>query len=129
MSVLRWAGGAGLLLLGASTAVAAVVAHETWWGLALAVAAVVATQVAIGPGWLTRLPYAGGFAGIVVWVLPTRAEGDYLISSSPSGYTLLGLTLVLVVVSVATLPRPRRVPDRGPVGGTTYHGARDFNGA
>lgn len=129
MTALRWAGAAGLLLLGASTAVAALVAHETWWGLWLSVAAVGATLVAIGPGWLTRLPYAVGFAAVVAWAVPTRPEGDYLVSSSSSGYTLLGVTLLLVAVAVATLPRPRRVPDAGPVGATTYHGARDFDGA
>lgn len=125
MTLRRWAVAPGLLLVGALTAAAAVLSHELWWGLPLVGAALLACYVAVGPGWSTRLPLAGGFAGVVVASLGTRPEGDHLVSSSSRGYLLLLLTLVLVVASLVTLPRPRRVPGPGAPGATTYHGARD----
>lgn len=125
----RWAVGLGLalgsLLVGALTAAAAVPSHELWWGLPLVSAGLLASYVAVGPGWSTRLPLAAGFAGVVAASLGTRPEGDLLVRSTVRGYLLLLLTLVLVVASVVTLPRPRRVPGPGDPGGTTYHGARD----
>lgn len=125
MTLLRWAVALGLLLVGALTAAAAVLSHELWWGLPLVAAGLLASYAAVGPGWSTRLPLAAGFAGVVVASLGTRPEGDYLVSSSTRGYLLLLLTLVLVVASLVTLPRPRRVPGPGAARATTYHGARD----
>jgi hypothetical protein len=119
-----------LLLVGGATAVAAVVAHELWWGLPLAAAALAATFVWIGGGWLTRLPLALGFVAVVLVAVSARPEGDYLIASSTPGYVLLVLALVVLIAAVVTLPRPRSArskrgshPDH--VGGTTYDDARD----
>lgn len=123
--LLRGAGALGLLLVGVVTAAAAVLSHELWWGLPLAAAGLAAAHVAVGPGWSTRLPLALGFTGVVAWSLRTRPEGDYLVATSTRGYLLLLLALALLVASVVTLPRPRRVPGPEPRGVTTYHGARD----
>ena len=114
-AALRYAAAPVLLLVGAATATGTIVAHELWWGLPLAAAALLATFVWVGRGWLTRLPLALGFVAVVLVAVSTRPEGDYLISSSTRGYLLLLLALVLLVAAVVTLPRP----------GTTYHGARD----
>ena len=110
---MRWAGALLLVAAGAATALGAVVLHPLWWGFLLAVAATVAALVALGGGWLTRLPFAVGFVAVVAWTAPQRDEGDYVISSDLAGYALLGFALLVLVFAVGTLPRPRRVrPDR-----------------
>jgi len=96
-----------LLVLGAGTALATVALHELAWGLPLAVAATVATLVALPPGWWSRLPFALGFTAFVGWVVEPRPEGDYAISSDWRGYVVVGGALLLLVVGIATLPRPR----------------------
>lgn len=115
MGVLRWASALGLLLVGVATAVAAVVSHELWWSLPLTATGLAAAYVAVGRGWLTRLPLAVGFAGTVALALRTRPEGDYLVSSSGPGYLLLLVALLALVLAIATLPRPGR--PRGTPGG------------
>lgn len=125
MTALRLLAAPLLLLIGAFTALASVVSHELWWGLPLAAAAVVATYVWIGRGWLTRLPFALGYVAVVLVAVTGRPEGDFAVASSTRGYLLLLLTLVVLVVAVVTLPRPGRALVSDPVGGTTYHGARD----
>ncbi len=127
---LRIAAAPVLLLVGAATAAATVVAHELWWGLPLAAAALLASFVWIGRGWLTRLPLALGFVAVVLLGVSTRPEGDYLIASSTPGYLLLLLALVVLVAAVITLPRPRSADSKREsrpehVGGTTYDDARD----
>ena len=95
----------GLLVAGAVTGVATVALHELWWGLALAVAAVLATVVALPPGWWSRLAFVVGLDAMVGWLTVTRTEGDYLISQDVQGYAVLVLGLVLLVGALATLPR------------------------
>jgi hypothetical protein len=96
----------GLLVAGAATGVAAVALHEIGWGLVLGFAATFAAVLAVPPGWWSRLPLAAGWVGVVGWLSVPRAEGDYLIASDAPGYGLLAAGLVLLVVAVATLPRP-----------------------
>lgn len=105
-------------LLGAATAVAAVAAHELWWGLPLTAATLAAVLVWVGPGWLTRLPLALGFVVVVLVAVPRRPEGDYLVSSDTRGYLFLLLTLLTLLAAVVTLPRPRRAPVAETVGGS-----------
>ena len=105
---MRVAAAVGLLLAGAATALAATAVHQLWWGLLLGAAATLATLVALGPGWWTRLPFAAGWVGLLLWVVPTRAEGDFVISADGAGLTLLTLGLVVLVVAMGTLPRPGR---------------------
>jgi len=107
---MRFAGAALLFLVGAAAALATVVLHQVWWGFLLAVAATVVALVSLPRGWLTRLSFALGWVGLVAWVTPRRPEGDYLIGSNTSGYLLLGFALLVLMLAVATLPRPRRVP-------------------
>jgi hypothetical protein len=96
------------LLAGIAAGVAAVAVHQWWWGLLLAVAATLLTLVAAPAGWSTRLPFAVGFAGVVLLLAVPRGEGDYLVASTGVGYAVLGLALVVVMISIATLPRPGR---------------------
>jgi len=102
----------GLLLGGAVTAIATVAVHDLVWGFVLAAAATSVTVVALPPGWWTRLAFVVGWAAMVGWLTVPRSEGDYLISQDWQGYAVLGLGMVLLVVAVATLPRPHgRVVD------------------
>ncbi len=97
-----------LLVAGAATALAAVALHPFGWGFLLGAVATLAALVAVGAGWSTRLAFGIGWVGFIAWVTPTRAEGDFAISSDPAGFGLVVLALVVLVYSVATLPRPRR---------------------
>lgn len=97
-----------LLVVGAATALATVALHSFGWGFLLGAGATLAALVALGAGWWTRLAFGLGWVGFIAWVTPTRAEGDFAISSDPAGFGLLALALVVLVYSVATLPRPRR---------------------
>lgn len=97
----------GLLVIGAATSVAAVAVHQRWWGLALAAAAVAATELALPRGWSSRLPYALGFVAVLGLAMSPRPEGDYLVPGNVRGYLLLAVGLVAFLVAVATLPRPR----------------------
>lgn len=119
MTVLRGLGAVSLLLAGAVTAVAAVAVHTLWWGLPLVVGGLAAALRALGPGWLTRLPFALGFVGGVgVAVLP-RAEGDVVVTGGGPGWLLLLVALLTLVVAMTTLPRPRRGDESGSVGRPT----------
>ena len=110
-AALRAATGLALLMLGAVTGTATVWLHRLPWGLALGVAATAVTAYALPPGWSTRLPFVAGWVAMVGWMTVPRPEGDYLVSGDWQGYTLLGFGMTLLVVGVATLPRPRRRTD------------------
>ncbi|CAI9409558.1 hypothetical protein [Nocardioides sp. T2.26MG-1] len=98
----------GLLAAGAATAVATVALHEISWGIVLALGATAVAVVALPPGWWSRLAFVAGWDAMVAWLTFPRPEGDYLISQDLPGYTVLGAALVLLIVGIATLPRPAR---------------------
>lgn len=97
-----------LLAAGAATALATVALHQLWWGLLLGTAATLAGLLGLPRGWLTRLPYAAGWAGMVGYLTLPPPGGGYAIGADTSGYAVAGLALVLLVAAVATLPRPGR---------------------
>jgi hypothetical protein len=98
----------GLLVVGALTGIATIALHQLAWGFVLASAATFATAYALPAGWWSRLAFVVGWVGSVGWLTVPRAEGDYVVGQDAAGYAVLGLGLVLLVVGVATLPRPRR---------------------
>ena len=98
------------LLAGIAAAVATVAVYQWWWGLLLAGAATLLLQVATPGGWATRLPLALGYGGTVVLLAVPRDEGDYLVASTTAGYAVLGLALAVLMLAIATLPRPGRRP-------------------
>ncbi|UUZ60187.1 hypothetical protein [Nocardioides sp. B-3] len=78
-----------LLVVGAGGGLAAALVHGWWWGLALGLAAATLTTLALpAGGW--RFAFMLGWFGAIAYVVLPRAEGDYLIPSSTSGYGLLG---------------------------------------
>jgi hypothetical protein len=98
------------LLAGIGTAVGTVAVYQWWWGLLLAAATTLLVVLATPPGWATRLPLAVGFDATVGLMAVPRGAGDYLIASTRAGYAVLGLALVVLLVAIATLPRPGREP-------------------
>ena len=105
---MRFLAAVALLLGGAVTAVAAVALHDLVWGFVLAAAATSVTVAALPPGWWSRLAFVVGWVAMVGWLTVPRPEGDYLISQDWQGYGVLAVGMVLLVVGVATLPRPAR---------------------
>jgi hypothetical protein len=108
---LRAALAVAMLLCGAVTGLAAVAVHGRPWGLALGLAATLATTLALPRGWSTRFAFVVGWAGLVVYAAQTRPEGDYAIAANGAGFTLLVAAFVLVLVGVVTLPQVRRGGD------------------
>lgn len=108
----RWGLGAVLLVTGTATGVAASVLHQRWWGLALGVGSALVATGAAPAGWTGRGLFVAGWLVAVGLAVSPRAEGDYLVPADAQGYTLLGATLVLVVVVLVTLP-PARSGTRG----------------
>jgi len=104
---MRFATAALLFVVGAATGLAAVALHEIWWGFLLAATTTVAVMLAIGRGWLTRLPFALGWVALVGWMTPRRDEGDYIVSSDIAGYALLGFGWLVLMFALLTL-RPQR---------------------
>ena len=106
------------LLAGIAAAVATVAVHQRWWGLLLGAVTTLLVLVATPAGWATRLPFALGYDGVAGLASVPRGEGDYLLAASASGYAVLGVALVVLVLAVATLPKPDR-KTRGQSGETT----------
>lgn len=100
------------LMAGLATGVATVALHQHWWGLLLGVATTGLLLFAAPPGWGTRLAFALGYVIAVGVLAVPRPEGDYWIASNAEGYILLGTTLVVLCVSIATLPRPGQSPSQ-----------------
>ena len=106
---------AGLVLLpvGMITGIASLAVHDkSWTWFLLAVAAPLAAAVALPPGW-PRSGFGLGWVGVLMAGLLGRPEGDYVVTSTARGYTLLGLGLVLLMLVVVTLPVGRRAPGSG----------------
>ena len=101
---------AGLLVAGALTGIATIALHQLTWGILLAFAATGATAVALPRGWWSRLAFVVGWVVMVGWLAMPRSEGDYLVSSDLAGYAVLGFGVLLLVFSVATLPRSAPEP-------------------
>ena len=101
---------AGLLLLpvGIVTGIASLAVHDKSWAwFLLAVVGPVAAVVALPPGW-PRSGFGLGWVGVLMAALLGRPEGDYVVTSTARGYTLLGLGLLLLMIVVVTLPVGRR---------------------
>lgn len=96
------------VLLGLAVGVASVALHTEWWTLGLAVATTLVLLRALTPGWWSRLSFGIGWVLVVAMTVSPRDEGDYLVSGDAQGYLLVGLAVVVLVVSLGTLPLPRR---------------------
>jgi hypothetical protein len=105
------------VLLGAAVAVAALATHRSPSG---AVAAMATTLVAM---WALRcwwgravLAFAAGWSVTMLAAVVGRGEGDYVVSSDPMGWLLIGFAVV-VLVTGALWGQPRAPrSDSGSVG-------------
>jgi len=105
----RAAAAFGLLVLGAVVGLSATWTHNRWWALTLGAAATLAAELA-APRGLLRIAYAAGWVAAATYFLLARPEGDFVVGSTTIGYAFVGLGLVVVVLALATMPPPRRVP-------------------
>ncbi|TKI60274.1 hypothetical protein FC770_15805 [Nocardioides jishulii] len=105
--------GAALLLAaaGALTALAGVMLHGRWWGLALAAAVTVYAAWSLPAAWWARFPFVLGWVLLTLVVLTGRPEGDFLVASTLQGYLFLGIGAVLAFVAALGLRRARAVVD------------------
>jgi hypothetical protein len=104
------------LLAGLGAGIATVLVHQWWWGLALGAVVTALVAVVTPRGWGTRLPFALGDALAVGALSVPRPEGDYLVGADAAGYTVLGVTVLVLGFAIATLPRPGRVVAPSPDG-------------
>ena len=98
------------LMAGLATGIGTIAVHQSWWWLALALAATAAMLLVAPPGLWTRVPFAVGYAGMVGLASVPRAEGDYLLGSNVEGYVVLGTAFAVLVTALATLRRPGQSP-------------------
>lgn len=84
------------LLGGLAVSTCTVLLHGYPWGLVLGVATTAAVMVALPPGWWSRLAFAIGWVTVLWRATTQRPEGDYLVSSNPSGYALLVAGMVVL---------------------------------
>jgi hypothetical protein len=104
----RWLSAVALFGLGAASGLASVAVHDkSWPWFLLAVAAPLATTVALASG-LLRSAFVAGWFGLLMLATLGRPEGDYAIASSGRGYGLLAAGLLLLGFAVATIRRPVR---------------------
>ena len=104
----RWLLAVAVLGLGAGTGLASVAVHDkSWPWFLLAVAAPLATTIALASG-IPRSAYVAGWFCLLTLATLGRPEGDYAITSSARGYSLLGTGVILLLLAVATIPRPVR---------------------
>lgn len=95
-----------LMVVGAAGGLSAALVHESWWGLTLGLAAAALTTIALpAGGW--RFAFMLGWFGAIGYVVLPRAEGDYLIPNSVSGYGIIGGSFVLFLIALATVPNRR----------------------
>lgn len=107
------------LLVGAVSGAAGVLVHQAWWGLALALAAALAS-IAWLPRGLLRPAFAAGWLASVARASVTAPGGDFLIAADAAGWSFLAGSLVLLVAALATARSgPGRVEDQGVRGSAT----------
>jgi len=94
--------------VGVVSGVCAVAFHHEPWGWWLAVVGLSAAVLALR-GW-ARVGLTLGWLGVVFVAVLGRPEGDWAIGSDVSGYSLLGVALLHLGFTSATLPvrRPGR---------------------
>ena len=107
------------LLVGIVSGAAGVLVHQSWWGLALGLAAALVTLAWLPPGAL-RLAFAVGWLVPVGRATLTLPAGDFLIAANAAGWSFLGGSLVLLIGALATIgSRSTRADDHGKRGSAT----------
>ena len=102
-------------VVGLLSGAAGTVLHQHWWGLALALAAGIATLAWLPPGGV-RLAFAVGWCVPVLRGALERPGGGFLISGDAAGWSFLAGSAVLLVAAVVTAGAGRRTPEEAPPG-------------
>jgi len=105
----RAAYGLAALVVGLVSGAAGTLVHQRWWGLALALAAALATLAWLPPGGV-RLAFAAGWCVPVLRGALERPGGGFLISGDAAGWSFLAGSAVLLVAAVVTVAAGRRTP-------------------
>lgn len=100
----------GLFVVGALAGVATIALHSEAWALGLGTAGTLAGVLA-APAGLRRCGYAVGWLLPLALAVRGRPEGDFLVADGTAGYLLVGLGLVVLCLTTATLPPLRRHHD------------------
>ncbi|MBS44064.1 MAG: hypothetical protein CMH83_13055 [Nocardioides sp.] len=95
----------GLLVLGVALGWIGTVTHGRLPGLLLGLVAAPAIVLALPARWSVRPFFALGWAGLVLWSSQSRPAGGYLVGADAAGYVLLAAAVLLLPLSVVTLPR------------------------
>ena len=98
---MRAAYGLAALVVGLVSGAAGTLVHQRWWGLALALAAALATLAWLPAGGV-RLAFAVGWCVPVLRGALERPGGGFLISGDAAGWSFLAGSAVLLVAAVAT---------------------------
>jgi hypothetical protein len=106
---------AAALLGGLAVGGAVAWTHQIWWALVVGVAATLTTLLWLRP-WALRLGFAAGWMVVAAWATTARDGAGYLISSNTWGYAYLGLGLVVLAITVATVPVRRSAGPTAPPG-------------
>jgi len=97
-----------VLFLGAVSGLASVLVHDrSWLWFLVAVSAPLSITVAVA-SLLLRFVFVVGWFVVLTLAVLGRPEGDFAVSGSVRGYSLLVFGLLLLVVPVATIRRPVR---------------------
>lgn len=94
-------------VLGVAIAVAVVALHSLWWGMLLGLVTVVALLVALPAGW-SRLPFAVGYAAVMLALTAVNPGGDVIVAANARGWIVILSGMVALGLSVAGLRPPRR---------------------
>lgn len=92
----------GAAVVGAVSGVAGTLVHQRWWGLALALAAALASLAWLPPGGV-RLAFAVGWCVPVLRGALERPAGGFLIASDATGWSFLAGSFVLLAAALATV--------------------------
>ena len=106
---MRAAYGLAALVVGLVSGVAGTLVHPRGWGLALALAAALATLAWLPAGGV-RLAFAAGWCVPVLRGALERPGGGFLISADAAGWSFLAGSAVLLVAAMATAGAGRRTP-------------------
>ena len=98
---------------GALVGLCALAVHRSWpWGLLLAVVTSLAVTWWLRQGDAGRVAASFALGWLVMFGIATagRPEGDYAVAADASGTVMAGVALVMVVLGVTALARPRPTP-------------------
>lgn len=117
---MRILGAALSLVLGLAAGVAAIAVHRSLPGLVLGVGTALVVLWTLRM-WLpvAAAGFAAGWLVALVVAVAGRGEGDYVVSSDPRGWLLIGAGFAILVTGILLGRAPALRHDSGSVGAST----------